>query len=198
MKKLTMIFAVMALFAFNAQAQSSNEGRGGLGIRGGGNFYTFGGGDISEDNYTNRTGFHLGLYSTFFIGESFAIEPGAYYSMKGTRNDDFLNSRANLDYIDVPILARAYLTEGLNIFAGPQVSFLAASTFEGDLFGSTVSFDSDNVRETDYGIVVGLGYNLPKGLNVQGSYNYGMAPVFKNSNSDVYNRGFNLSVGLTF
>lgn len=196
MKKLTLILAVMTLFTWHANAQS--EGRGGLGVRGGGNFYTFGGGDISDDNYTNRTGFHLGLYATIFVAESFAIEPGAYYSMKGTRNDDFVNSRALLDYIDVPVLARLYLTEGLNLFAGPQLSFLASSSFEGDLFGSTVSFDTNNVRETDYGVVVGLGYNLPKGLNVQGSYSYGMAPVFKNSNSDVYNRGFNLSVGLTF
>nr|WP_238542128.1 outer membrane beta-barrel protein [Cecembia lonarensis] len=64
--------------------------------------------------------------------------------------------------------------------------------------GSTVSFDTDNVRERDFGVVFGLGYNLPKGLNVQGSYNYGLNPVFKDSNVDVFNRGFQISLGYTF
>jgi hypothetical protein len=198
MKKLTLIFAMLAFFVIHANAQFDKDGRGGLGIRGGGNFYTFGGGDISEDNYTNVTGFHLGIYSTFYVGQSFAVEPGVYYSKKGARNDDIFNSRALLNYIDLPILARLYLTEGLNIFAGPQISFLTSSSFEGDLFGSTISIDTDSVNKTDYGIVLGLGYNLPKGLNLQGSYNYGLAPSFKNSETNVYNRGFNISLGLTF
>ncbi len=97
-----------------------------------------------------------------------------------------------MNYVDIPVFLRLYLTDGLNVFGGPQISFLTDSRFEGDLFGSTVSFDTEAVNNTDFGLLFGLGYNLPRGLNLQASYNYGLSPVFKNSNVDVYNRGFQL------
>ncbi|RZS98407.1 outer membrane protein with beta-barrel domain [Cecembia calidifontis] len=198
MKKLSLIVLTMIISVSISHAQSSQRDRGGFGVRGGVNFSTFGGGDIAEDDYSQRTGFHAGLYNSFYFGSVIALEPGVYYSVKGTRNNDFVNSRAVLNYVDIPVLLRLHLTEGLNVFGGPQASFLTSSTFEGDLFGSTISFDTDNVRERDFGMVLGIGYNLPKGLNVQGTYNYGLSPVFKNSNVDVFNRGFQISLGYTF
>nr|HAD53300.1 PorT family protein [Algoriphagus sp.] len=35
------------------------------------------------------------------------------------------------------------------------------------------------------------------GLNLQGSYDFGMTPVFKDSDADVYNRGFKISLGIS-
>lgn len=198
MKKLSLVLVFVAFVFLDAKAQSSGNDRGGFGIRGGVNFSTFGGGDIADDDYSQRTGFHAGVYNSIYFGSMIALEPGVFYSVKGTKNDDFVNSRAVLNYVDVPVLLRLHLTEGFNIFGGPQASFLMGSRFEGDLFGSTVSFDTDNVRERDFGVLLGLGYNLPKGLNVQGSYNYGLSPVFKDSNVDVFNRGFMVSLGFTF
>jgi len=195
MKRLMLVCAFV-LGAVVVQAQ--DESRLGIGIRGGVNFSTFGGGDIQDDDYSNRTGFSTGLYATVPLLPFLAVEPGVFYSVRGTQNNDFANSRAILGYVDVPVLARLYLGDSFNLFAGPQVSFLQSSLFEGDLFGSTVGFDTDAVRESDFGAVVGIGFNPAKGLNVQGSYNYGMQPVFKNSNIDVYNRGFTISVGYTF
>jgi opacity protein-like surface antigen len=197
MKKISLIFTLAALISFGAQAQDYDK-RGGFGLRGGASFFNFGGDNSSDNDYNNRIGYHVGLYNSFFLGSSIAIEPGVFYSVKGTQNDDLVNSRAILNYVDIPVLLRLYLTEGLNVFGGPQVSFLAGSSFEGDLFGSTVSFDTESVNNTDLGLLLGVGYNLPKGLNLQAAYNYGVSPVFKNSNVDVYNRGFQVSLGLTF
>jgi hypothetical protein len=121
-----------------------------------------------------------------------------FYSIKGTQNDDAIDSRAVLDYIDVPVLVRFKVGEGFNLFAGPQVSFLTKSKFEGNFGGSTVSLNTNTIKNTDAGLVVGLGYNLPAGLNIQGSYDYGMTPIFKDSDADVYNRGFKVSLGYTF
>jgi hypothetical protein len=198
MQKLSLILILILIISNESLAQNSGNDRGGFGIRGGVNFSTFGGGDIADDDYSQRTGFHAGVYNSIYFGNLIALEPGVFYTVRGTQNDDFVNSRAVLNYVDVPVLLRLHLTEGLNVFGGPQVSFLMDSRFEGDLFGSTVSFDTENVRERDFGLVLGLGYNLPKGLNVQGSYNYGMSSVFKNSNVDVFNRGFQVSLGYTF
>jgi hypothetical protein len=192
MKKTLLLFALVVLTGIGANAQS------GFGIRGGANFFNFGGNDVSENDYTNRAGFHAGIYASILGGGPISIEPGVYYSIKGTQNDDAANTRAVLNYVDVPLLLRLKVGEGFNIFGGPQVSFLTNSKFEGDFGGSTVSIDTNNIKDTDAGLVFGLGYNLPKGINFQGSYDYGLTPIFKDSNADVYNRGFKVSLGYTF
>lgn len=197
MKKVLLFIALGFGVVQLSQAQSS-EKLGGIGIRGGASLYNLGGDDGSNSDYTNRVGFHAGVYTTLFMTDRIALEPGVYYSVKGTQNDDFVDSRAIFNYVEVPVLLRLYPLEGFNIFAGPQVSFLSNSKFEGDFFGSTVTLDPDAVTKTDFAVVLGVGYNLPKGFNVQGSYDLGLTPVFKDSDADVYNRGFKLSLGYTF
>ncbi|MBS9522922.1 PorT family protein [Litoribacter ruber] len=201
MKKLILgvLAAVSLSFSANAQMRTPAADQvATVGIRGGANFFNWGGSDASNNGYTNRTGFHAGLYGNMFVTDRFSIEPGAYYSVKGTQNDGFANSRAVLDYIDVPILLRFYATDGLNFFAGPQGSILLRSRFEGDLFGNTFVWDTNNVNSLDAGLVFGLGYNLPMGLNLQGSYDLGLTPVFQDSNAEIYNRGFKVSLGYSF
>ncbi len=192
MKKFLFLVSFAALTVSAANAQS------GFGIRGGANFFNFGGSDVSENDYTNRVGFHAGIYATILPEGPVSVEPGVFYSVKGSQNDDGLDSRAVLDYVDVPVLVRFRIGEGFNLFAGPQISFLTNSKFEGEIGGSTLSFDTDEIKSTDAGLVFGLGYNLPQGFNVQGSYDYGLTPIFKDSDSDVFNRGFKVSLGYTF
>ncbi len=199
MKKIILILALFAFISIESQAQvSRTDIAAGAGVRGGVNFFNFGGSDASGNDYSNRAGFHLGVYTNLFLGQRIAIEPGAYYSLKGTQNQDLANSRAVLGYIDVPLLLRFYLAGGFNVFVGPQASFLTNSSFEGDLFGSTFSYDTEAISKTDLGFVMGLGYNLAKGLNLQGSYDFGTSPVFKDSDADIYNRGFKVSLGYAF
>lgn len=201
MKKFILAIAALVTFSVTANAQvrtPASEQRANFGVRGGVSFFNWNGGEAAIEDYTNRAGFHAGLYGNMFVTDRFSIEPGAYYSVKGTQNDDMTNSRAVLTYIDVPILLRFYATEGLNIFAGPQGSILLGSRFEGDAFGTTFGWDTNSVNDIDAGMVFGLGYNLPIGLNIQGSYDLGLTPVFKDSDASIYNRGFKLSLGYSF
>lgn len=192
MKKVFVFVLVSAFGITFATAQSS------VGIRGGVNMFNFGGNDVSENSYTNRAGFHAGIYADLMSNSAVSLEPGIFYSVKGTQNDDAINSRSILNYVDVPVLIRLRVGEGFNFFAGPQFSFLIDSRFEGDFGSSTVSIDTESIKENDSALVFGLGYNLPKGFNIQGSYDYGLTPIFKDSNADVYNRGFKVSLGYSF
>jgi hypothetical protein len=200
MKKLLLMIAAMTAISFYSVAQSAATGadRGGIGIRAGGNFFNFGGNDAPSNDYNNRIGFNAGLYSSIYLGESLAIEPGVFYAVKGTQNNDLANSRAILSYVDIPVVFRVFAGENFNIMFGPQLSVLTGSRFEGDLFGSTFTFNTDSITPTDFGLLFGLAYTLPKGLNIQGAYNYGMSKVFRNSNAEIYNRGFTVSLGYTF
>lgn len=201
MKKAIFAFIAVSLFVWDAQAQqrmSASDQKSNFGIRGGVNFFNWGGDDGSNNDYNNRAGFHAGVYGNMFVTDRFAIEPGVYFSQKGTEADNFAESRTILEYIDVPILLRFYATDGFNIFAGPQGSILTNAKFEGDAFGNTFEWERDDVNDLDAGLVFGVGYNLPMGLNVQGSYDLGLTPVFKESDAEVYNRGFKVSLGYSF
>ena len=200
MKKVIFAIATMMVCAVSVNAQTrtpASEQVSSFGVRGGVNVFNWSGDDASNNDYTNRAGFHAGIYGNMFVTDRFAIEPGAYYSVKGTQADNVVDSRSILNYVDVPILLRFYATDGFNIFAGPQGSILVGSKLEGDAFGQTFTFDTDDINDLDAGLVFGIGYNLPIGLNIQGSYDLGLTPVFKDSDANIYNRGFKVSLGFS-
>ncbi|QNP53333.1 porin family protein [Hymenobacter qilianensis] len=163
-----------------------------------------------------KPGFHAGLFATLPLGSHFAIEPGLIYSEKGTQlagrvpfeQFDFLNTRvtatARMAYIDVPVLAKAYLTRGLYIYAGPQASYLVSNKVRveaGALGFSAFKQDFDvrnQFRELDFGVVGGLGYQFDSGLGLSAGYDYGLSSLDKNDRFDAQNRVIKASVNFSF
>lgn len=142
------------------------------------------------------------------------------YSAQGatesdTYEDSFVRqvseSEWKLNYIQIPIMAKFYVSEGLSLEAGPQIGFLASAEVDSDstetsLFdGSSVSTSStvdakEIVKSVDFGLNFGLGYKLDSGLNFALRYNLGLSNIYDVSETDVKikNRVFQLSVGYTF
>ncbi|SEJ67612.1 Outer membrane protein beta-barrel domain-containing protein [Cyclobacterium xiamenense] len=198
MRKVVMAITACVFFLQTPVMAQDGEREPGFGLRGGVSFFNWGGQDISSTGYTNRTGFHAGIYGNSFVGERFSVEPGIYYAVKGTQNDDLVNSRAVLNYLDAPLLFRLYATDAVNLFFGPQASLLLDSSFEADALGNTYDWETDTISDFDAAVVVGLGYNPSSGLNFQVGYDFGLVPVFKDSDADVFNRGFKVAVGISF
>ncbi len=163
-----------------------------------------------------KTGFHVGTYVNIPIGETFSFEPGLQYSKKGySIKGDFqipvlkylgLNVGAQVQshYIDIPLPIKANVYKGLQVYAGPQVSYLVRSSLNAKLgilgisifnrgFGITERFN-----RVDMGLIGGVGYQFDNGLNVQAGYDYGLSKLDKNDNYDVYNRVIKVSVGYSF
>jgi hypothetical protein len=163
-----------------------------------------------------KPGFHAGLYATLPLGPSFAIEPGISYSEKGTKLVgtipfeplDFLNTRvtatSRMAYIDVPVLAKAYITPGFYIFAGPQASFLVSNQarVEASALGFSAykqDFDiKDQFRPVDFSVMGGLGYQSASGIGFSAGYDYGLSSLDKNNRFDVYNRTIKASINYSF
>ena len=220
-KKLfaTGFFTLTMMNIINAQVS--------YGIRSGVNYATWQGDDIQiiqdlvdkTDGYIvtkGRTGMHIGGYVHIPISEVFAFEPGLEYSKKGySLKGDFqipvlkylnINARAQVQshYIDIPLVLRANVYKGLNVFAGPQVSYLVRSTLNAKLgvFGITL-FNrgvgiTSRFNKVDMGLTGGIGYQFDNGLNVQAGYDYGLSKLDKNDNYQAYNRVVKVSVGYTF
>jgi hypothetical protein len=107
-----------------------------------------------------------------------------------TTNKEFKES---LNYLDIPVLVRYAFSPAFIVFAGPQVGFLLTRTY------TTVDkkfTDTAPVGGYEIGGVLGVGYQLTAELNLQASYDFGIAP-FKYFQADVNNTVFKLSIGYT-
>ena len=118
MKKLVL---VVFLFVGYANAQTVQ-----FGAKAGVNFATIGGDGTEE--VKSLTGLHVGLVSEIFLGENFSLQPEVLYSTQGAMNEDTetldgvtysYKNELKLDYINVPIMVKYYITPGLNLQVGP-------------------------------------------------------------------------------
>ena len=216
---LSMMSTLLFMNVINAQIS--------YGIRAGANFSKWQGDDLQivedlvekTDGYLvtkGLTGFHAGGYVNIPISETFSFEPGLEYSKKGysIKGDlkidalKFLavNAGAQVQqhYIDIPLVLKANVVKGLQVYAGPQVSYLVRSTLNAKVgvlgislfnkgFGITERFN-----KVDLGLTGGIGYQFGNGINLRAGYDYGLSKLDKNDNYAAYNRVVKVSVGFTF
>ena len=185
MKKNLSLLAFL-IFASAAQAQ--------IGVRVGIGSTNFSTEDVQRA-FTSLIRPHLGAYYGMKATEKLTVEPGLFYSGKGisTVNVNNKEFEESLSYLDIPVLARYAVNEDFNVFLGPQVGFLLARTYTE---GSVKLTDTAPVGGYEIGGVFGVGYQLTAELNLQASYDFGIAP-FKYFQADVNNTVFKLSIGYT-
>jgi hypothetical protein len=163
-----------------------------------------------------KTGFYAGGYVNIPVTNVISIEPGISYTQKGytLRGDlsidklNFLGANASAkvesQYIDIPVVVKVQPVKGLQIFAGPQLSYLVKSNLRVDagILGISLlrrSVDlTNNFNRIDAGITGGIGYQFANGLNITGSYDRGLSRLDKNSNLKAYNEAFKVGLGFSF
>jgi len=175
MKKLFLLAIAVIGFTFNSQAQDIK-----FGFKGGVNFANIS--DFNGENGDGRTGYHIGAVLQLSILETFAIQPELLYSAQGVKDVD-------LDYINIPILAKLKFAGIASVEAGPQFGFVVNDGVK-ELFeeiGSDVEAESFNL-----GLAVGGGVEFGK-FFAQARYNFGLTEVV--DGGDGKNSTFQLSVG---
>jgi hypothetical protein len=169
MKKIILSMIAVLAFGFtNAQ-----ETR--FGIKGALNVASLTGN--YADNAKSLIGFQVGGFAEIKIIEKLAIQPELLYSAQGAKIDfpggDY---NTNLDYLNVPVLAKYYVTKEFTVEAGPQIGFLLSA-----------KANSKNVKNefksTDLGFNFGAGYNFTENLSAGIRYTVGI--------SNVYDREYN-------
>jgi len=142
--------------------------------------------DEPHDRHT-RVGFHVGVYGQLFANEGFAIQPEINYSTKGNEVTTTFGvidqeTKFNLHYIDVPILAVFKLGDAVEIHAGPYWAYLVGANIDtdGDLADGFRELDRDNFEKWDYGLVGGIGFNFGN-VQLGARYNYGLNDIARSS-----------------
>ena len=161
-------------------------------------------GDVT--NTKMKMGANIGAVAEFEITEQFTFQPELVFSMQGTKydNGDSIEGLGGLDdprlkltYINVPLMAKYYVTESLSLQAGPQVGFLMSANSAGFAGGDDVDV-KDNMNSFDYGVNFGAGYMMDFGLFIDARYNLGLANTADSDDYTVKNNVISVSVGYFF
>ncbi|SRX73879.1 porin family protein [Aequorivita antarctica] len=183
MKKL--ILGVLMLFiATTAFSQELD-----LGVKAGVNFA-----NISDvPDLSSKTGFQAGVFAGVKFGDKIGIQADILYSQQGA---EFDAGKFDLNYINIPVVLKYYLVQGLNVQAGPQFGFIIDDDIYVDAFG-TNSINA-NAEKSDVSGIVGAGYDFPFGVRLDARYNFGLSDVSKTENFEGKNNVFSVALGYSF
>jgi opacity protein-like surface antigen len=184
MKKITLLIAALAMTT-GAFAQEWDYG-----LKAGMNFSKVS--KLSGGKAKSLTGFYVGAFAEYRLNNWFGIQPELVYSTQGTR---FLSATGispewkfelRDNYINVPILAKFYVMDGLSVDFGPQFGFLARNTVKIKSTGNTPAFVV-KAKKFDFGVGMGLSYTISGAFDITARYNLGLSDIYdydgKNRNS---------------
>lgn len=209
-----LLFFLLLLVTLNVQGQDTFPNSS-FGIRAGGNAnswtnefpsFEYEGIPVYPDDWKATFGFHLGAYVNIRLSSLIALEPALIYTAKGTGT--ILNTETNTfegtvvsNYIDFPFILRLYVSEGFNLFLGPQIAYHLNSKFDIEVDNNPLIQGeeiTDDISELDFAVVLGLGYELKSGLNFNVSGELGFLSVDGYDILNTYNRTIRLSIGYSF
>lgn len=192
MKKLILLFAIIFFNGTTIKAQESLL----FGAKAGINLANMTSDSFAENS--TMTGIHLGLLAEIPLSNRFSIQPEVLYSTQGTSADVIMlgsgpkNVEFKLDYIQLPILAKIYLTESISIEAGPSFNFLVNE----EIGGEKTNYGSD----FEFSGAIGASYKFRGGFFAGARYITGFSDALKKENyTDTYkNSAFQLGIGFIF
>jgi hypothetical protein len=156
-------------------------------------------GDDVEIYWENKMGFCAGGFLTFSLSDIFAIQPEAFFTMKGYKSEQEWNFyTSSVTYLEIPVLAKAFIPTGgnikPNIFGGPSLG---------------IKISGEEYKSTDFGLVFGGGIDFALGTGkflVECRYSMSLSsvsifekgPMTERESEDVKNRVISIIVGYSF
>ena len=212
MKKTIIILCTLFLSA-SAIAQDQKVK---LGIKAGLNLATLTL-DESELDSSSKAGFTAGVMVEIPMTKKFSLQPEIMYSQQGTKtsfsDSDVTNSNyestIKLNYLNIPVMLKYYVIEGLSVQAGPQIGILlkANNKYKDNFLGydNQESFDLKEYSSgIDTSVNVGLGYQFKDKFYTDLRYNISYSNVFKDGDTnhfidnDMKNRVLQITIGYFF
>ena len=181
----------------------------------------------SELKSKSQAGFLGGVDVEYRATDVLVVSLGAYYARQGFRYPDYeammenagvksysgmKNQHANIDYLQVPLMLKAYVAPGFAVMAGAQMGFLLgdakflseSTALEKDKNGSTIYKETTNhdyvidyLKKVDVSIPLGISYEY---MNVilDARYNIGLTNIYKGDALKSKNKVLTFTVGYRF
>ena len=137
----------------------------------------------------------IGAEAEYQITDMFSVAAGLNFSLQGTGwsnktirttegEFDIKDTRIQLCYFNIPVVANVYVFKGFAVKAGVQVGFLTSANTKATLKGNSRQVDidrsiSDECKKVDFSIPVGVSYEFSTPIVVDLRYNIGVTKVNK-------------------
>ncbi len=161
---------LLTVFVPSPPATAQSVGRSGLGIKAGVQWCTLLAPDLV---YSPVPGGIAGIYLPLHAGTRFELQPELLLSYQGAdvHRTDADAFPLRMLYVHLPVSAKVFFTNNLNLQGGLQV---------GKCMTATVADESitEDIRPFDVGFVAGLGLDMRSGFDLTARYYGGTTPVF--------------------
>jgi hypothetical protein len=153
---------------------------------------------------------------TFALGGNFQLLPELLVVTKGatdqiTIGPTTVDETLIFDYFEIPMLMRIPFASGGSVrpslLVGPALAIKLKSRIEFASPHESLSEDLDNITDTDFGVVFGVGTDLgrgPRGFLLDARYTLGLTDVWNRQsefdaiNTDAFNGVFAVMAGYRF
>lgn len=150
-------------------------------------------------SHGGKLNYQAGLQMEYRFNGKFALAPEVVFAAQGGKYD-YVNydktypsqygrytrpANYHINYINLPVMFKYYMTPSLSIDFGPQVGFnvyhkvTIGQDPEGKVAKETMSL-KEITHAVDFGLGLGLTYNFSDHVFVQARYTMGLTDVFKN------------------
>ena len=168
------------------------------------------GGDKGDgEKFPARLGFQLGATWQVPLADRLSFEPGLSYANRsvGYESEESgyyepgdgpggsysykYGQKKKLDYLELPLFVSGSITEGLDLYGGPQVAFLLGAKVVNESNGESTSTvkGTDGLNKVDLGLAAGARYQLPNTFfSVSLGYYQGLSNL--NSGSEYAGYGY--------
>ena len=166
MKKLLLSLTLIFTSVTITNAQETK-----FGIKGALNLAT-----ITAEDTEIKVGGAFGGFVEIKISDKFAIQPEITYSIQGA-NAKSVDAGFDVNYINIPVMAKFFVTEKFSLELGPQIGFVTSAKARYE----KLSADAKNfINSTDFGINFGMAFDVSENVNIGFRYNAGLSEVLKN------------------
>lgn len=149
-----------------------------FGVKGGLNLANVSTSDAPGVSYSMKADFNAGVLVAIPIAGRFSIQPEALYSGQGSDiKVDSLTGKYNFQFINIPVLIKYHIINGLYLETGPQFGLLIGAKVKAD--GGSSTDIKDELKTSDFGWTAGLSFLLPVNFGVDARYNFGLTNFLK-------------------
>ena len=132
---------------------------------------------ISSDVSKFKFGMAAGIEGQYQLNNWFGLSAAVMYSQQGAKAKNY-DVKVNTEYINIPVMAKFYVTKGLSLNVGLQPGFMTKAKAKGD--GRTIDVKS-NCNKVDFSIPMSIAYEFENGLSFEARYATGLTNVGKDA-----------------
>ena len=175
------LFGIIFLLSLMLSNFSSAQG---LGVKAGLNVVQFRGKDSENVDFIWTGAF--GGFVFWDINQHFRIQPEFLFNIKGSEEEDPIIEKMDkmstrLTYLDIPILMKyKFPTRGKlkpNIFIGPTLGWKMKTNMKLESGGDISQEDIENLKNIDFGLIVGIGGVIINKITVDLRYYSGLISI---------------------